>query len=63
MPSSDVQPATFSATQVAIYLGVSKSTVWALVREGSLEPHKIGTRTLFLRSDVAQLLKGDADRR
>jgi excisionase family DNA binding protein len=43
--------------EAARALGVSAVTVWRLVKAGELEQVKVGSRTLYRRSDLSALIR------
>lgn len=51
---------TYSARQVAIYLGCDPKTVTAAIRRGDLPAYKVGPRKYFvLGADVLRFIGGD----
>lgn len=54
------QPLAFSITGAAAAIGVSRTTIYELVKAGKLHPVKIGTRTLIPRAELEALLAGGA---
>lgn len=56
---------TLSIAQTARFLGIGRSTLYNLIKEGRLPVRKLGKRTLILRDDldqfVASLPKGPRD--
>jgi excisionase family DNA binding protein len=40
----------------AAQIGVSRASVYVLINTGKLKPFHVGTRTLFLASEVARFL-------
>ena len=48
------------AKDVAVYLGIAKSTVWLYVKQGKLTPIKLSPRvTIFKKSDIDRTLNGN----
>lgn len=50
------QPLLVSQEEVAHRLGVSRTTVWRLVKSGELDPVRIGSRTLISNSSIDRYL-------
>lgn len=48
---------TLSIAEVTKALGVGRSTLYALIKEGRLPVRKLGTRTLVLRSDLEAFIE------
>ena len=48
-----------SIAETAALIGLGRSTIWKMVKDGKLRQVKVGNRTLFLRSDIDALLSGD----
>ena len=46
-----------SAEDVSIMLGVSRSMVFKLIRQGELKTFKVGTRTLIPAGEVDQFIE------
>lgn len=59
MPYTDLS-AAFSVVDAAQYLGVSRSQVYRLLADGSLDSLKIGTRRLIRRDALDALLERSA---
>jgi excisionase family DNA binding protein len=57
------EPDLLSQTEVAHRLGVSRTTVWRLVRSGDLQLIHIGRRALVPRSAVERFIEDGADSR
>ena len=53
----EIIPTAYSAADVSIMLGISRSMVFKLVRQGELKTFKIGTRTLIPVSEIQDLIK------
>ncbi|MFC5556796.1 helix-turn-helix domain-containing protein [Methylobacterium iners] len=49
-------PAAFSIEASAEYLGVSRSSIWRLIKAGTLPCVRLGGRTLLRRVDLDALL-------
>lgn len=57
------RPLLIPAAQVAEALGVSRTTVWRLVKAGKLaEPVRIGGAVRFRRSDIERFVEDLADK-
>jgi len=54
------EPAAFSVTQSARFLGVSPSTIKALLRRRALASRKIGSRRVILKSSLEALLRKES---
>jgi excisionase family DNA binding protein len=52
-----------SIDQLARYLGVPKSTLYGLVREGKIPSHKVGRQWRFRREAIDRWLDGEASPR
>lgn len=52
-----VERLTYSVAEAARALGVSRSTLWRLIKNETVKPKKIGKRTLIRRADIVELLK------
>lgn len=50
----------FGVADAAKAMSVSKATVWDWIRQGKVQPKKIGGRTLIPRSELLRLLEPDA---
>jgi excisionase family DNA binding protein len=48
----------YSVPEAALALGVSKSSVWKLIKEGDLPAVKLGRRTLISAEALQTLLDG-----
>ncbi|EAP89371.1 hypothetical protein OA2633_08904 [Oceanicaulis sp. HTCC2633] len=62
MPDN-VQRAAYSVLDAASYLGVSRSQVYRLLAEGSLDSLKIGTRRLIRRDALDALIERSSEPR
>jgi len=49
-----------SLDEVAYRLGVSRTTLWRLIKQGELETVHIGSRTFVLTSSVHEFLRRNA---
>ena len=58
--NSQLQRAAYSVLDAAQYLGVSRSQVYRLLADGSLDSLKIGTRRLIRRDAMDALLERSA---
>lgn len=60
-----MEPLVISINETAKALGIGRSSVYALIKSGSLDAIKIGTRTLLTTESIRRLLKPSlpADRR
>jgi excisionase family DNA binding protein len=47
----------FTPSEAAAYLGMSRSMVFRLLREGQLPRRKVGSMTLLMREDLDQFLR------
>ncbi|GLU29630.1 MULTISPECIES: helix-turn-helix domain-containing protein [Brucellaceae] len=47
---------TLSIAQTARFLGIGRSTLYNLIKEGRLPVRKLGKRTLILRDDLDQFV-------
>lgn len=55
---TDTARLTYSIPEAAHALGISRSTIYALIRDGALQPVKLGTRTLIPAAGIDRLLNG-----
>ena len=53
-------PLLVSVPKAASILGVSKSTLWSLLREGKIKPIRIGRRVLISVQEIKNLLERSA---
>jgi excisionase family DNA binding protein len=56
-PGVDVLSPLLSINEVAELLGISRPTVYALIRRGELVPIRVGERARFAPADVAAYLE------
>lgn len=49
-------PVTMPVNDAADYLGISRATIYVLLREGALTKVKLGHRTLIRRVDLDRLV-------
>lgn len=56
-----IQPRALSPNQAARYLGLSRSSVYALLKRGALPSQKILNRRVILVSDLDKLLSEGGD--
>jgi excisionase family DNA binding protein len=49
--------AAYAVSETTTVLSISKTGLYALVKNGRLTPIKLGRKTLFLASDLARLLE------
>jgi len=56
-----IQPRALSPNQAARYLGLSRSSVYALLKQGALPSQKILNRRVILVSDLDKLLSEGSD--
>lgn len=54
--SSSIVPVTMPVNDAADYLGISRATIYVLLREGALTKVKLGHRTLIRRADLDRLV-------
>ncbi|MGZ4904827.1 MAG: helix-turn-helix domain-containing protein [Halobacteriota archaeon] len=52
---------TLSVEHAARLIGVSRSTVYRLVRDGELRAIRVGTRVLILKKPLMEMLEADED--
>jgi excisionase family DNA binding protein len=57
-PAPSVQQVAYSVPQAALALGISKTSVWKLIKEGDLPAVKLGRRTLIPTGALQTLLDG-----
>lgn len=55
-----MQPFTISINEAAKALGLGRTTVYALIREGRLEIVKLGRRTLVKTESIHRLIEESA---
>lgn len=48
--------ATFSIAQTARFLGIGRSTLYMIIKEGRLPIRKLGRRTLVMRDDLDRFI-------
>jgi excisionase family DNA binding protein len=48
--------ATFSIAQAVRFLGIGRSTLYQIIKEGRLPVRKLGRRTLIMRDDLNQFI-------
>lgn len=48
---------SFSIKEAAALCGLSRTTLYELIRAGELKPAKVGLRTLILRTDLEAMLQ------
>ncbi|WP_421860717.1 excisionase family DNA-binding protein [Oceanicaulis sp.] len=63
MLTLETPAAAFSVLKAAEYLGVSRSQVYRLLAEGSLDSLKIGTRRLIRRDALDALIERSGEPR
>ena len=51
-----LQKAAYGIAETAELLSIGRSSLYALVKRGELEPVKVGKRTLFLAPDLTRFL-------
>jgi excisionase family DNA binding protein len=54
--SSELSPAAFSVEQAAMYISISRASVWRLLQEGQLRRTRIRGRTVIRRIDLDQFM-------
>jgi excisionase family DNA binding protein len=54
--STQVQREGLSIAEACEMVGVGKTTLYQLIKEGRIKKRKIGMRSIILRSDVKQFL-------
>jgi excisionase family DNA binding protein len=54
-----VEPLTYSVEEAAAALGVGRTTIYLMLREGQLRRCKIRGRTKIERAEITRLLRGD----
>ncbi|MGZ4936898.1 MAG: helix-turn-helix domain-containing protein [Halobacteriota archaeon] len=52
---------TLSVEHAARLIGVSRSTVYRLVRDGELRAIRVGTRVLILKKPLMEMLEANED--
>lgn len=55
----DNQKEVLNVKEAAAFLGVSSKTVYAKASDGILPHQRIGSRYIFLRSELIRFLKGE----
>jgi excisionase family DNA binding protein len=58
--ANDVQALMLSVEQVCTLLGIGRTTLWAMVRDGELGSIKCGARVLFPRPVVEEYVQAQA---
>jgi excisionase family DNA binding protein len=48
--------ATFSIAQAVRFLGIGRSTLYKIIKEGRLPVRKLGRRTLIMRDDLDRFI-------
>lgn len=56
-----VTPGWFSYQGAAVYTGLSETSLWRLVRSGSLRPARLGRTVRFSREELDMLLESRRD--
>lgn len=51
-----MERAALSVDEAAVYLGVSKRTVWSMIRRGEVESVLLGRRRLLRRDELDRVL-------
>jgi len=51
-----ISPVTMPVNAAADYLGISRATIYVLLRRGALTKVKLGHRTLIRRADLDRLV-------
>lgn len=54
-----MEPLVLSINEAAKALGIGRSSVYALIKSGSLDSIKIGTRTLLTTESIRRLAQSD----
>jgi putative molybdopterin biosynthesis protein len=62
MVGPDLDEPLLSVNEVARLLGISRSKVYALMRDGCLRPYRVGRRARFARADVRRYLERQLER-
>jgi len=57
-PAPSSRQVAYSVPQAALALGISKTSVWKLIKEGDLPAVKLGRRTLIPTGALQTLLDG-----
>ena len=47
---------SYTVNQAAAQLGIGRTSIYALIRDGELKPVKIRTRTVLLHDDLVAML-------
>ena len=55
----DNRDETLNVKRTALFLGVSEKTVYQKARDGLIPHQRIGSRYIFLRSELVRFLKGE----
>ena len=53
---------TYTVEQAALASGLSRTTIFALIKSGSLRSSKIGGRRLILKRELLRLIEDNEDR-
>lgn len=59
--SDRTTPGVRSVNEVAVFLGISRGTVYKLVRDGQLRAVRVGERLRFRDIDLERYLERDAE--
>ena len=54
-------PLTYSVTDAAKALSIGRTSLYALIGDGSLKARKIGGRTIFLHEDIVKFLADETE--
>ncbi len=53
----------YNVSESARIVGVGRTTMHKMIREGRIRPIKIGARTIVPRSEIDRILRGGGDER
>ena len=56
-----LSPAAFRVSDATKYSGLSRTTIYVLIKRGLLASNKVGGRRLILRESLDALVKGGAN--
>lgn len=55
--SYELEPRALNVNSAATYMGVHRSTIYRLVRDGAIKARKVAGRTVFLRDELDRFLE------
>lgn len=56
----EISKIAYTVEQAIVATGLGRTTIYSLLKDGSLRKIKMGSRTLIFRSDLVSLLEGAA---